>query len=86
VELTRALTALENARMEWNTARLKFSVLAGKASEAMSAAPEAGVSAQPLFGRYSFGELCRMGFALTWPVAVTILLGIGALLILLVRR
>jgi hypothetical protein len=26
-ELTRALTALENARMEWNTARLKFPIL-----------------------------------------------------------
>src|SRR6266850_871124 len=27
VELTRALTIIENARMEWNTARLKFPVL-----------------------------------------------------------
>src|SRR5215471_11623945 len=28
-ELTRALTCLENARMEWNAARLKFPVLSG---------------------------------------------------------
>src|SRR5271157_3316881 len=30
VELTRALTTLENARMEWNSARLKFAVLGGE--------------------------------------------------------
>src|SRR5512137_1171752 len=30
MELTRALTALENARMEYNAARLKFPVLSGK--------------------------------------------------------
>src|SRR5579864_3300539 len=35
VELTRALTAVENARMEWNAARLKFPVLSAPA-----AAPE----------------------------------------------
>src|ERR1051325_11163506 len=29
VELTRALTVVENARMEWNAARLKFPVLSG---------------------------------------------------------
>src|SRR6266498_5980960 len=28
-ELTRALTAIENGRMEWNSARLKFPVLSG---------------------------------------------------------
>src|ERR1043165_3759639 len=33
VELTRALTAVENARMEWNSARLKFPLLSGKAVE-----------------------------------------------------
>src|SRR5450432_4104503 len=30
VELTRALPIIENARMEWNAARLKFPVLAGE--------------------------------------------------------
>src|SRR5438552_3569431 len=30
VELTRALTTLENSRLEWNSARLKFSVLSGQ--------------------------------------------------------
>src|SRR5438270_8158126 len=30
VELTRALTSIENGRMEWNTARLKFPMLSGE--------------------------------------------------------
>src|SRR6266446_7402024 len=34
VELTRALTTVENARMEWNSARLKFPLLAGPAQDA----------------------------------------------------
>src|SRR5215470_13514472 len=38
VELTRALTAIENARLEWNSARLKFPLLSGSASEATPAA------------------------------------------------
>src|SRR5579862_4752286 len=44
VELTRALTAVENGRMEWNTARLKFPLLTGEkaagAAAAQSSAPE----------------------------------------------
>src|ERR1044071_37358 len=40
VELTRGLTAIENARMEWNSARLKFSLLDGAlAAEAEPPAP-----------------------------------------------
>src|SRR5271170_449587 len=42
VELTRALTAIENARMEWNTARLKLPALSPeslKKTEAESAPP-----------------------------------------------
>src|SRR2546430_1811345 len=38
-ELTRALTAIENARMEWNSARLKFTVLSGKTESHDGAAP-----------------------------------------------
>jgi hypothetical protein len=32
IELTRANTAVENARMEWNAARLKFPILSGPAA------------------------------------------------------
>ena len=48
VELTSALTAIENARMEWNGARLKFPVLSGQAKDA-GAAPEAGQPATTPF-------------------------------------
>ena len=46
IELTRALTTIENARMEWNSARLKLPVLAGEnkpaaAAEKNSARPRA---------------------------------------------
>lgn len=84
-ELTRALTCLENARMEWNAARLKFSVLSGplQASEKAPAAPDVR---QPVLGVQSFGELCRVGFALTWPLALVALAGVALLVALLFRR
>ena len=85
VELTRALTTLENARMEWNAARLKFAVLSGSAPEPAESEAMATVAPSAL-GARSFGELCRVGLALTWPLA---LVGLGALAILvalLLRR
>lgn len=86
VELTRALTAIENARMEWNGARLKWPVLDGALPSAAGA--DAGAGPAKIQGHFlgaqSFGELCRLGFALTWPVAVAVLL--GAALMVLLRR
>src|SRR6266540_1534283 len=65
-ELTRALTAIENARMEWNSARLKFAILDGQVAPpaAEVAAPES--FAQQLLRERSYAELCKMGLALTW--------------------
>ena len=86
VELTRALTALENARMEWNTARLKFPVLTGTAPKS-SASPMN--SPAPLgfpLAADSFGKLCRVGLALTWPLAAVALVALAALLRLLMRH
>ena len=85
VELTRALTTLENARMEWNSARLKFSLLSGQAAEMDANVSSENVPASP-FGTQTFGELCRVGLALTWPVAVAGLLAFAGLLLLLLRR
>lgn len=83
VELTRALTAIENARMEWNSARLKFTVLSGE-----TPAPKAAAAPAPdemaLAGR-SFGQLCKLGLALTWPLAVVALAALAALLVFLLR-
>lgn len=79
MELTRALTVLENARMEWNSARLRFPVL--NASGAMAGAePSSGKT--PAWGDrlddLGWGRLARLGLALTWPLAVVLLLlGLG---------
>jgi hypothetical protein len=75
-ELTRALTTLENARMEWNSARVKFMVLDGALKSPEQEKTEKGAA---LLQGQSFADLCRLGFALTWPVAVAV--G-GALVIL----
>jgi hypothetical protein len=81
VELTRASTTIENARMEWNSARLKLPILSadtGKPAE--QAAVKTGVS---LLAVTDLVQLCKIGFALTWPL---VLLGLAIFLILLFRR
>jgi DNA repair exonuclease SbcCD ATPase subunit len=81
-ELTRALTTLENARMEWNAALSKFPFLSGSADAASSASP-AQRDEPSLLRPRNFGELCRLGLALNWPVAAV---GFLILLILLLRK
>jgi hypothetical protein len=81
VELTRALTTLENARMEWNSARLKFPQLTGTpAAEAESAKPAAPT---PSLSTASLAQLCKIGVAVTWPIW---LVGLGIFIELLLRR
>jgi len=84
-ELTRALTCLENARMEWNGARLKFPVLSGPL-KAPETAPQLSDARPPVLSAQTFGELCRVGFALTWPLALIALAGVALLVVLLFRR
>ncbi len=84
VELTRGLTTIENARMEWNSALLKWPRLSGDAAAAAvhaSAKTEAGL----LDGR-SFMELCKLGLALTWPLAIIALLAVAVVTALLFRH
>jgi hypothetical protein len=71
-ELARALAAIENARMEWNQARLAWSVL----EEGSAAAGQAAGSAAPvsLLTGLTTAQLARLGLAFNWPVA---LLGLG---------
>ena len=85
IELTRGLTTIENARMEWNAARLKFSVLDGEAKEAAGAG-EAPATAVSPFASMSFGELCRVGLAMTWPLVLIALGALGVLVAVLMRR
>ena len=86
-ELTRALTSIENGRMEYNAARLKWTILddsaasKGEASSAASADdPLTGLTRRPL------GELCRVGLALTWPLALVGLIALITFCVLLLRR
>jgi hypothetical protein len=81
VELTRALTTIENARMEWNSARLKFPVLSRTPTVADE--EQTAKSAQPVFATQSLTQLFKLGLALTWPL---VLLGLGIFLMLLLRR
>jgi len=83
-DLTKALTTLENARMEWNSARLKFPVLSGKFEEEGNEVE--GKMDGLALARQSFGQLCRLGFALTWPVALVVLIAAGVFAALLLRR
>jgi hypothetical protein len=82
VELTRALTIIDNARMEWNTARLKWPVLNGSPasdSDAATAERTAPLSLESL----GFGQLCKLGLALTWPLALVALGALGLLIFVL---
>jgi len=85
-ELTRALTAVENARMEWNAARLKFPVLSGQVPEGGPSVSDTARPAPSLLATHGFWELCRVGLALTWPLAAVALLALAALLVALLRH
>jgi hypothetical protein len=86
VELTRSLTTLENARMEWNSARLKFPVLTGQLSQEAATSGEKAASSLSSLGSLPFGKLCRVGLGLTWPLAVVGLIILASLLTVLLRR
>jgi DNA repair exonuclease SbcCD ATPase subunit len=79
VELTRALTTIENARMEWNAARLKFPVLSGTPKDVTAAPVESPAPGRSWMAEQSFGQLCKMGIALTWPIVVALVV-VGLLL------
>lgn len=80
-ELTRALTTIENARMEWNSARLKISALAGETKNAaapLDKSPAAGLA--PSLADLNFLQLCKIGLAMTWPLLLALLGVIGVLI------
>lgn len=85
VELTRANTAVENARMEWNAARLKFEVLNTPVIDgtAEGAAPPATLA--DALREKSYAEWCKLGLALTWPLALAALGIFVVLLVFLLR-
>ena len=70
VELTRALTTIENARLEWNSARLKWPVLDGETGLAPAGDAQSQTEERPGLEQLSFRQLSRMGLAFTWPLVV----------------
>ena len=85
IELTRALTTIENARMEWNSARLKLPVLAGENKTAASG-EKISASAAPSLAELSFGQLCKIGLAMTWPLLLVALAALGIFVAILARH
>jgi hypothetical protein len=85
VELTRALTTLENARLEWNGARLKYPALSGEAAT-RTAPPGASPTGAPVLAPKNFGEMCKLGLAFTWPLALVALLALGVMVAILLRH
>lgn len=84
VELTRALTTIENARMEWNSARLKWTLLNGSvAGQGELDAKEKTVGT--VLEEMGFVKLCKLGLALTWPLVLVGMIGLGITLIFLFR-
>jgi hypothetical protein len=81
-ELSRAMGSVDHARMEWNTARLKFPVLS---ANPQNPTPGAAAETSPAssLASLSFRDLARLGLALTWPVALAALI---VVLVLLIRR
>jgi chromosome segregation ATPase len=83
IELTRANTIIENARMEWNAAQVKLPVLSGeKLGGGMESAESADSPLQMMLHQKNYAELCKMGLALTWPLALT---GLAIFLLQLIR-
>ena len=83
VLLTRNLTTIENARMELNSARLKWTLLSGirdDEGQGFTAPVQPGQTGLPM--PKSFGQLCLWGLALTWPV---LLIGATITTVLLLR-
>ena len=83
VLLTRNLTTIENARMELNSARLKWTLLSGirdDEGQGFTAPVQPGQTGLPM--PKSFGQLCLWGLALTWPV---LLIGAAITTVLLLR-
>jgi len=82
-ELTRALTTIENARLEYQSASRKWLVLEGKT--AGHTATPSGSSAAP-WNSLPLGQLFRLGLALTWPVVLAMILLAGSVLWVALKR
>ncbi len=81
LELSRASAIVDNARMAWNAALLKFPVLSSASQTQPGQETALPGSVQNLFQQQNYAELCKLGLALTWPLALTALAIFLALLL-----
>jgi hypothetical protein len=87
MELTRALTTIENARMEWNSARLKIAALAGETKRAAAPLDKAAAAGPATsLSDVGFFQLCKIGLAITWPLVLALLGALAALIAVLPRK
>ena len=82
VELTRALTTVENARLEWNSARIKWPVLDGETGLGPAGSEQPQAEERPSLEQHSFWQLSRMGLAFTWPLVVV---GVAIVILLILQ-
>ncbi|MDP7011248.1 MAG: hypothetical protein QF685_07705 [Verrucomicrobiota bacterium] len=83
VHLTRSLTTIENARMELNSARLKWVLLNSDTDNTGNdICTHAQNDTNGVTIPKSFGQLCLWGLALTWPV---LLIGSAIVAVLLLN-
>lgn len=82
-ELTRGLTAIENARLEFNGARLKWPILDGRLEPVGSESNAAGPGS---LASLSTAQWMRIGFAITWPLALVALIAVIAAVVLILRK
>ena len=83
-ELNKALVTLENARMEWNSARLRWPVLDDQPQNSASSSGPKDLSA--FLATASWQQLCRIGFGLTWPLGAIGLVALVVFLIAILKR
>ena len=86
-ELTKALSLLENARMEWNSARIKISSLDGTKTTATSQnSNELPISTFfEKINNLSFSQVFKLGIILQWPILLGVLLIFSLILIVLLK-
>jgi hypothetical protein len=79
IELTRALSVVENARQEWNSARLKFPIIDAptEKEQAPQQLIQSGIKIP------DFYELLKIGFAINFPLVIIILI---AIIVILLKR
>jgi hypothetical protein len=60
--------------MEWNSARMKFPLLSGTTEAPADNPPFAAPpSLAQALSEKSYADLCKLGLALTWPIALAAL-------------